>query len=98
MVGGATEKAAGQLGPFAHRAPPLDQLLITTRHQPAAVDPCIAIAVGRLGHKGQALQVFRPRLKIVKRCGGLDRVAERRMRRDIGNPLAVDIDGTPIAQ
>src|SRR3954454_12286970 len=98
MVRRSAEETAGQLGPFAHRAPPLDQLLVIARHHPAAVDPRIAIAVGRLGHEGQALQVFRPRLKIVKPGGGLYRVAERRMRRDIGDPLAVDIDGASVAQ
>ena len=98
MVGGAAEKAAGQFGPVAHCAAPLDQLGMIARQMPAAVDPSVAVAAGAFGGEGQALEVLRPRLVIVQRRRGLHRVAEGRMLGHVGDALAVDIDGAPVAQ
>src|SRR5207248_1014907 len=98
MVRRAAEKSAAEFGPFAHRSAPLDQLLIIARHQPVTVDPCVTVAAGALGREGQALQIFRSRLKIVQRGRGPHRVAQGGVRRDVGDALAIDINGPPVAQ
>src|SRR5204863_316956 len=97
MVRRAAEKSAAEFGPFAHRSAPLDQLLIIARHQPATVDPCVTVAAGALGREGQALQIFRSRLKIVQRGRGPHRVEEGGVRCNYHGWL-YDADGSCLAQ
>jgi hypothetical protein len=46
--------------------------------------------------KGQAVEVFRPRLMVIERRGGVHRVAEGGMGGDVGDTLAVDVNGAPV--
>src|SRR4029077_1904375 len=95
MIRRPAEKTAGEFRPFAHRTPSVDQLLMTARQLPAAMDA--GIAPGGWGRKGHALDIFWPRLIVVERCRRSRCIAECGMRGDVGDALAVDIDLAAVA-
>ena len=92
MIRRATKKAARQRRPGLQRFAPLHHLAVTARHLPAAVDA--AVRTSRL--EGHEFQIFRSRLEIVERGGGMDRVAKRRMLGHVVDQRAVEIDGAAI--
>jgi hypothetical protein len=96
MVRGAAEKPARELRPGRQRLAPRDQLVIARRQLPASVDAAIP-APGRAVER-HPLAVLRRGLEIVERGRRGDRVPERRMRRDVADPLAVDPDFTAILE
>ena len=94
MVGRAPHEAERDAGPRLHRLAAQQHLLVVARHLPRPVDA----AVGAVGNEGHQLEVFRPRLEIVERGRRAHRVAERRMRGHVRDPLAVEIDRAAVAQ
>ena len=73
---------------------PLHHLVVAAGHLPGAVDaPVRAVRL-----KGHELEILGTRLEIVKRGGGMHRVAERRMLGHVADRLAVKKDGAAVLE
>ena len=94
MVRRTAEKAAGQRRPGLQRFAPLHHLVVAARHLPGAVDAPVR-AVRLEGHE---FEIVRMRLEVVERGGGAHRVAERGMRGDVADRLAVEKDGAAVLE
>ena len=94
VVRRAAHEAVMHPRPGLQRLAARHHFLIALRHLPGAVDA----AVGAFGHEGHQFDIFRSGLKIVERGRRLHRVAERRMRGDILDERAVDVDRASVAQ
>src|SRR5580704_7369384 len=94
MIRRAAAEAAGQSGPSLQRLAPLHQLLVIARHLPAAIDA----AIRALRLKRHQLDIFRLRLEVVELGRGEHSVAKGRVRGDVVDKLAVDIDGAAVLE
>lgn len=94
MIRRAAHEAARERRPRLQRLAAFHHLLVAARHLPAAVDP----AVGAVRLERHQLEIFRTRLKIVERRRRAHRIAEGLVLGDVGNELAVEIDGAAVLQ
>ena len=94
VVRRAAHEAAGQFRPGLQRLPSLDHLGVVARDLPGPVDAAVRAVRLERHH----LDVLRPRLEVVERGCRANRIAERGMFGDVGNELAVDIDGAAVLQ